>query len=274
MNTVPDNSISSDKVSIVVPAYNAEKVIGQTLESVLAQTFRNWELVVVDDASKDGTGDVVRSFAARDLRVRLMTLDRNHGAPAGPRNKGVAQATGTWIAFLDADDIWHPRKLELQVNILRHHGGLFACSSMRDFRHSDEIIHDEIIQNEAELVQVQEISFNMQRLKGRIPASSVMLDAKVARAFPFNEDMKYKAVEDYHCWLRILETHSPCLKISAPLLHYRRIEGQISGSKTYMAGRMYHLHRHFPRTNGPMAAFYTLSHLIGATYFRFIKREL
>ena len=263
------SALSSDKVSIIIPAYNAAKLIGQTLDSVLAQTHADWEVIVVDDKSKDATREVVLAAAKNDPRIQLMPLSQNCGAPAAPRNKGVAAATGKWIAFLDADDIWHPQKLELQIAALRKHNGYFACSQMRDFRNAADIKNDEPSAREP-----QEITFAMQRIKGRIPNSSVILDAATARAFPFNEDMAYKAVEDYHCWLRILQKHGPCLKLASPLLHYRRIEGQISGSKTYMLGRMFHLHSNFPGTPKAMAPLFAFTHLGGAAYYRLIKGEL
>ena len=122
-----------DLISIVTPSYNAEKLIGRTIESVQAQSYKNWELIVVDDCSADGTVAVVEKYAEKDTRIRLVKLDKNHGAPAAPRNICVRAASGEWVALLDADDIWHPRKLEFQMDALQVSGAVFCSSQMLVF---------------------------------------------------------------------------------------------------------------------------------------------
>ena len=102
-------------VSVVMPAFNAAELIGPTLESVISQSFGDWELLVVDDCSKDSTREVVQAWADKDSRIKLITLPSNFGGPAGPRNEGVRLARGQYVAFLDSDDIWHPEKLKTQV---------------------------------------------------------------------------------------------------------------------------------------------------------------
>ena len=81
-------------ISVVIPSYNAENVIGRTIESVLSQSYANWELLVIDDGSTDSTRDVVRGFSESDARINLIALDKNHGAPAAPRNIGVRESQG------------------------------------------------------------------------------------------------------------------------------------------------------------------------------------
>ncbi|MNP69885.1 hypothetical protein D3C76_1660440 [compost metagenome] len=92
--------------------------------------------------------------------------------------------------------------------------------------------------------------------------------------FPFNEDIRYKAVEDYHCWLRILRSGVSHWKVQYPLLSYRRIVGQISGSKKYMLERMHMVHREFPNTSRLQAALYTLTHAAGGFYYRILRKGL
>lgn len=101
-------------VSVVIPAYNAERFLPESMGSVLSQTWRDLELIVVDDGSTDGTAAVVRSFA--DERVRLITKE-NRRTVSDARNAGIAAARGTWVALLDADDVWLPRKLEAQLSL-------------------------------------------------------------------------------------------------------------------------------------------------------------
>src|SRR5258706_15644915 len=101
-------------VSIVTPAFRAEAYIADTIQSVVRQTWTNWELLIVDDCSPDGTCALVESLAAVDSRIKLIRQEKN-GGPAAARNKGLELARGRWIAFLDSDDMWLPEKLERQL---------------------------------------------------------------------------------------------------------------------------------------------------------------
>jgi teichuronic acid biosynthesis glycosyltransferase TuaG len=256
-------------VSIITPSYNAERLIGRTLQSVLEQSWQDWELLVIDDCSKDGTRSVVLDFAARDSRIRLIPLERNNGAPAAPRNIGVKNANGVWIAFLDADDIWHPEKLALQLAAATSNEAEFISTKMKDFTDETLLSFDPVANPAAQLV-----TFWQQRIKGRIPTSSVLIKRDLMLRFPFNEDIRYKAVEDYDCWLRILEAGVKHWKVQYPLLNYRRISGQISGSKKYMLQRMHMVHREFPRTNGLLAYVFTFTHAMGGFYYRVLRKGL
>ncbi|MCH4552099.1 glycosyltransferase family 2 protein [Aestuariibaculum lutulentum] len=105
-------------VSIVTPAYNSEKYIIETIQSVLNQTYQNWEWIIVDDGSTDNTVNIVKEFISKDSRIKLFQLKSNLG-PALARNKGIEEAKGDFIAFLDSDDIWKPDKLEKQIAFMK-----------------------------------------------------------------------------------------------------------------------------------------------------------
>ncbi|MBN1614997.1 MAG: glycosyltransferase family 2 protein [Deltaproteobacteria bacterium] len=104
-------------VSVIIPAYNREKFIGRALESALAQTFRDMEIIVVDDGSSDGTIEVVKKLAGSDSRLYLLVHEKNRGAQAA-RNTGIFASAGDYIAFLDSDDEWLPEKLERQMSLI------------------------------------------------------------------------------------------------------------------------------------------------------------
>ena len=263
------NEEESSLISIITPSYNAEELLGRTIESVLNQTYQNWELIIIDDCSKDGTCEVVRAYAHQDARIRMLALEKNNGAPAAPRNIGVREAKGEWVAFLDADDIWHPQKLELQLMAMLHSDVGFSCTQMRDFTDASSLIFTKPGE-----VGFERISFSKQQLKGRIPTSSVMARKSILLKFPFNEDIRYKAVEDYHCWLRIHQAIGGSIKLDYPLLAYRKVQGQISSSKKYMLQRMYMVHREYPGTTNGQAIFYTLTHALGGFYYRILKKGL
>ena len=117
----------SDLVSIIMPSYNTSKFIVQTIESVQAQTYSNWELLIVDDCSTDNTDDTVKPFLS-DRRIHYLKNEKNSGA-AVSRNRALREAKGRWIAFLDSDDLWKPEKLEKQINFMTNNGYAFSYTN-------------------------------------------------------------------------------------------------------------------------------------------------
>ena len=116
-----------DLVSIVMPSYNTERFIKETIESVLAQSYSAWELIIVDDCSTDDTDDVVNQYLA-DERIRYIKNDTNSGA-AVSRNRALREAKGKWIAFLDSDDLWEPDKLQKQISFMEENGHYFSYTN-------------------------------------------------------------------------------------------------------------------------------------------------
>lgn len=265
---------ASPQVSIVMPAYNAAAYLEDTLASVFRQTFTDWELLVIDDCSKDDTSALVQRHQQSDARVRLITLTRNMGAPAGPRNIGVRAARGRWIAFLDSDDLWHPDKLQVQLVALERTGAKFCSTQMLDFSSGET---PEL--QAADPDQFEWISYRRQLVKYRTPTSSVVVDRELLLRFPFNEDLSYKAREDLDCWLHCHEVLGRSIKITAPMMGYRIIEGQISGKKWTMFKRHFHVLKRYRRLSQRSfstleALAYTLSHFFLAFYYRLIKKGL
>ena len=118
----------NDLVSIVMPSYNTARYIGETIGSVQKQTYKNWELIIVDDCSTDNSMDVIRSF--NEPRIRLFQNKKNSGA-AISRNYALREAKGKWVAFLDSDDTWAPEKLEKQIRFMKEHGYAFTFTDYR-----------------------------------------------------------------------------------------------------------------------------------------------
>jgi teichuronic acid biosynthesis glycosyltransferase TuaG len=115
-------------VSVITPAHNSSEHIAETMMSVLAQTHPEWEMIVVDDCSTDHTGELVQEFSQHDPRIRLIEL-KDHLGPAEARNKAIRAASGRYIAFLDSDDLWHPHKLERQINFMQQNGWAFTFTN-------------------------------------------------------------------------------------------------------------------------------------------------
>ena len=114
-------------VSVIMPSYNTAEFISESIKSVQAQTYKNWELIIVDDCSTDRTDDIVQTFLT-DKRIRYIKLEKNSGA-AVARNRALREARGKWIAFLDSDDLWEPQKLEKQIQFMKESGYYFSYTN-------------------------------------------------------------------------------------------------------------------------------------------------
>ena len=125
-----------DLVSIIMPSYNTERFISETIRSVLAQTHANWELLAVDDMSTDRSDEAVAPFLS-DPRIRYLKNDRNRGA-AFSRNRALREAKGRWIAFLDSDDLWEPEKLEKQIRFMKEKRCAFSYTNYREIDENSE----------------------------------------------------------------------------------------------------------------------------------------
>lgn len=134
-------------VSVIIPIFNAERFLGEAIESVLAQTYTHWELLLVDDGSTDGSGVLIKRYAELDTQ-RIHALQhpgRQNLGMCSARNLGVQRARGEFIALLDADDLWMPGKLECQLALLRSHPEVkFLCSPSIYFEQRGEVIHEEV----------------------------------------------------------------------------------------------------------------------------------
>ena len=207
-------------VSVIMPAYNAERYIAESIQSVLDQSYGNWELVVVDDGSTDKTAETVQRFAARDSRVNYIFQENSGQGKA--RNTGIESSSGALIAFLDADDLWLPEKLERQVQSL--------IDTKADVVYSDiTIIYEGDIDlgltefptatGETEGIRM----FDLLLIENRIPVASVILRKEIFNvAGPFEESRTYQGCEDYDLWLKLAAHGALFYGMPEKLVKYRR----------------------------------------------------
>ena len=126
-------------VSIITPSYNSSRFINECVNSVLVQTYTNWELIIVDDASNDNSRELISNIAARDNRIKFVFLTKNIGV-AGSRNIALEKSKGRYIAFLDSDDVWHKEKLEKQLKFMMENNYDISHSSYEIINKKDEVI--------------------------------------------------------------------------------------------------------------------------------------
>jgi teichuronic acid biosynthesis glycosyltransferase TuaG len=212
--------MSDDLVSIIMPAYNAEKYIAASIESVLAQTYSDWELIVVDDGSTDSTATVVQEFATRDPRVRY--IFQENGRLGKARNTGISNSTGRLIAFLDSDDLWLPTKLEVQTRAMAENNADVVYSKSYVF--CDENIDDETqtLPSSAGKFSGPDFFDSLIRYP-QIPVLTVLFKrSALDRVGLFEEGKAYHGCEDYDLWLRLARAGLVFYGMPDVLARYRR----------------------------------------------------
>ena len=195
--------------TVVIPAYNAEKFIGACLDSIITQTLPPIEIIIVDDKSKDNTIKVIQSFekkiSQKEINLILYCFEQNKG-PSAARNKAISMAKGDFIAFLDADDIWHSEKLHIVDHFIRKSNALFFFHS-----YSEKLDYSA----EVNLDSYRSDKLDLHTMLLRNPAATPCTVISNHFNIVFNQNMHY--CEDYDLWLRISE-HTPIIKIIGPPL--------------------------------------------------------
>ena len=192
------NVTSDPLVSIVIPTYNHAHFLGRALQSLLDQTFTNWEVILVDNHSQDNTDEVVQSFA--EQRIAMLKI-HNNGVIAASRNKGILAAKGEWIAFLDSDDFWYPEKLEISVNGIQEDASVDVCST-------DEMLVDEV-SGKRRLLKYGPYCPDFYKellLEGNCLSPSATLvrrDFLNRHGILFRENKEFVTAEDYDFWMRL-----------------------------------------------------------------------
>jgi len=204
-------------VSVIMPAYNTEQYIGDSIQSVLDQTYTNWELLVVDDGSTDKTAEIVGAFTDTDSRVKYFF--QPNGGQSKARNIGIQKARGSLLAFLDSDDLWLPEKLQLQlqavvatnVDVVYSNGFVIYEPGAAPGQMEFPIV--------AGMVEGRKM-FDLLLLLNFIPVQSVVLRREVFdKAGPFDESL---LCEDYDLWLKIAASGASFYGMSEKLIKYRR----------------------------------------------------
>lgn len=221
----------NDLVSVIMPAYNSEKYIAESIKSVLAQTYQNWELIIVDDCSTDKTKEIVKSFS--DSRIKFFKNNTNSGVDI-TRNKAISEASGRWFAFLDSDDIWKPDKLEKQLEFMIDKGAEFcftAYEQMDEFGNLTGKI----------CVPPKTVDYKkMIRLACPIGNLTVIYDTKRVGKIMVPH---IKKRNDFALWLQVLKKIDVGYGISDVLASYRVRNDSLSGNKLKLIKYHWELYR-------------------------------
>lgn len=178
----------SVKISVIMLTYNREKLVGRTIESVLRQTYKDFEFIIVDNGSEDGSAEVAESYARRDSRIRLYRTDRHSIGKA--RNFGLAQSTGAYITFIDDDDWMHDDMLEYLIGLAElHHADIALCASQKEIK--GEIYHNCCFDGVLVMNGEKSVVELLKRKKYNAAYPSKLLKKELFDKIPFREDGKY-----------------------------------------------------------------------------------
>lgn len=227
-----NNNIEMELVSIITPAYNSEKYISESIESVLRQTYDNWEMIIVNDKSSDKTQEIIEKYKKHDSRINLISLAENAGA-AVARNIALDVARGRYIAFLDSDDRWKRNKLEKQLDFMKKNGYGFTFTGY-------EYILDQN-NNTQKLFQVpQKLNYSQALKNTVIGCLTVVIDREIIGDFRMP---LIRRGQDSLTWLMILNKGFIAFGLNESLAEYRKVEGSLSSSKVKALKRQWHNYR-------------------------------
>jgi glycosyltransferase involved in cell wall biosynthesis len=208
-------------VSIITPMYNAARFVGQTIESVLAQTCPRWEMLIVDDGSKDSSYDIAVAYAKKDPRIKVFRQE-NAGSAAA-RNNGIRRAEGRYIALLDADDLWDPIFLESQLNLMKEKNAVVVCAACRRIdEHTREILHPQKVK--------PVISLKSMQMTNHIPCLTGLYDTMPFGKVYLREELK-SIRDDYAFWLDIVQRAGKAYGNQQILASYRVLSNSTTGNK-------------------------------------------
>lgn len=225
-------------VSIITPTYNCSQFIAETIESVLGQTYLNWEMIIVDDCSVDSTQQVVEKYVQQDGRIKYCKLQVNSGA-AVARTMGMKLALGRYIAFLDSDDLWLPEKLEKQIVFMRTNNYAFTCTTYEQINESGELLNRVIKAR-------RRVNYNRLLLDCPVGNSTVMYDVSKMGKF---EVPNIRKRNDDALWLKMLKKEKYIYGMPDVLMRYRIRSGSISVNKFSLIEYHWRLYREVEHLN-------------------------
>lgn len=234
-------------VSIITPCYNGSKHVAKTIESVIAQTYTNWEMIIIDDGSKDNSAEIIQAYANKDKRIKL--IQQPNGGSAAARNNGIRRAEGQYIALLDADDLWLPEFLQEQIHFMKENETICVYST-RLFIDEDG---KEILRPEKCKAHITK------RDMGRtnyIPCLTGLYDCSKYGKIFLHEEMK-SLNDDYAYWYDIVALEDSAYGNPKPLAKYRMTSGSVTSNKKKLVKKHYQFLRSYLKQSPLPAAVHT-----------------
>lgn len=255
----------SDKVTVVTPSWNSEKYIEHTIKSVQAQTYTNWEMIIVDDCSTDNTVKIVREISEKDSRIKLLIQPENGGA-AKARTRSMQSRTGRYVAYLDADDIWKPDKLEKQIQFMKEKSCGFSCTSYEVINDAGTPLNKYVHM----LPKVDCVGFLTNNL---LQTVGIMVDTeKVDKSLLVMPNIRRR--QDAATWLQILKAGHECYGLDEILAEYRRADNSLSSNKVKAAKGIWSLYRDIEHLSLSFSCYCFIRYAVLAVWKRvYLRRQ-
>ncbi len=226
-------------VSIITPCYNGEKYIKETIDSVLAQSYKNWEMIIVDDGSKDHSAEIVQEYEKKDSRIQL--VQQENAGSAAARNNGIRRAEGQYIALLDADDVWLPDFLEKQIRHMKANNAVCVfCAYDHIDANSKDILHTTHVK--------REISIRDMRVMNQIGCLTGLYDCLKHGKIYLREELK-SLRDDYAYWYDIVALENKAYGNQEVLAKYRVLSNSTTGNKKKLIKKQYAFYRKYLKEN-------------------------
>lgn len=244
--------MEKDKVSIITPMYNTEKFIAEAIESVLAQTYENWELLIMNDRSEDASYEIAKGYADKDSRIRITSAEQNAGVVKG-RNMLTDMAQGEYIAFLDSDDYWERTKLERQISFMKEKKADISCTGYTRVNEEGRPLNE---------IKIQEVITYKDLLKNNyMGCLTVVYNAgKLGKKY-FKERKKN---EDYVLWLEIVKKTGKVYGLEENLAYYRVLDNSRSSNKIDAAKDRWGIYREVEKLSFINSVYYFINYIVKA----------
>lgn len=235
-------------VSIITPVYNGAKYVAETIESVLQQTYPYWEMILVDDGSKDNSADIVRQYAEKEKRITL--IQQPNGGSASARNNGIRRANGQYIALLDADDLWEPDFLEEQIQLMKKKNAVVVHASYRRIgENSEEILRP--------FKARTTVTYKQMQMTNHIACLTGLYDISKYGKVYLREELKSMR-DDYAYWLEIVELAGVAYGNPKVLARYRVMASSTTGKKKKLIKAQFKFYFDYQKLGWIRSCLYTL----------------
>lgn len=249
-------------VSIITPSYNSSQFIGETITSILSQTYQHWELLITDDCSKDNSVEVIKKYAQQDSRIKLLELHKNSGAGVA-RNNSIKYANGRFIAFCDSDDRWTPTKLAEQLSFMVNGGYSFTMTSYHCCDEKNIKLNDVTCPKKVSLIDIL--------IDDEIGCLTAIYDAKRIGKFYMPTIRKR---QDWCLWIDIIRKSGPAYGIQRPLAIYRKRNSSLSSNKINLLKYNYRVYHEFLEYNTIKSALFLGCLFLPHYFYKKIKQKI
>jgi glycosyltransferase involved in cell wall biosynthesis len=251
-------------VSIITPVYNARKFLSRLFDNVSSQTHQNYEHILVDDGSIDGGYELIQKLSLGDPRVKVIRVEKNIGV-VGARNLALKMAKGDFLAFLDADDLWLPNKLSVQLDFMRQNNIAISFTDYRCISQDGQLVG-------ALLKGPAKINWHLHHMTRYIGCLTVMLDRKFVPDFYFDQlDVDYRS-EDFYAWSKVIRLHGYASRCPHDLARYSVTENSRSSNGLRAATLVWDLYRNVESISMFQSLIYFSSYIFFVSFKRFFYK--